>query len=223
MNKLISTLFFLFSVSILLGQAESEDLSERVKDLESTLNWLKNWGIPLGGLSVFAVLTWLYMQFKGLKKKAEEEVAKALQNKLPSTVKEQIENHPIMSLFTQELEARKKPILIVSKAGKDQEFVDYLNKNGFTNTHSIRIDDLTGLDINDFNLILLDNRKAHKLSQEKMETVLTVFKEGCKYFYFNNHNQWWTPISDYAKTVKITGHASSIATLPNRLTEALKS
>ncbi len=222
MKKLLILTLLLLPTLWLTAQTDLEKLNQRVIDVEDILQWLKNWGLPLGGISVLAVLGMLYAQFKGLKKKAEEEVKKALEKNLPSIVKQEIEKHPLTSIFAQELAARESPILIVSQKGKDQTFVDYLKNNGFSKTHSLEIDKLGEVDINDYKLILLDNRKEQKLSQEKMETVLSLFKEGCKYFYFNDHNQWWTPISDYAKSIKISGHASSIATLPNRLTEALK-
>ena len=220
--KKLAIFWVLFFVSkLLVAKTDIEKLSERIENLEKTFERLEILGISIGSLTMLGLagLAWVY--FKKIKSKAEEEVRKALQNELPAAVRKGISGHPIGSLFAAELEARARPILIVSNSGKDQTFVDFLNKNGFSNTNSYAVNKLETIDINNYALILFDNRNNRMMTQQTMDTVIEKFQNGCKYFHFNDSNFRFNSISEIAKEIRMSGHANSEATLPKNLASAL--
>lgn len=220
---------FLFGLSIcstvlLSGQTAVEQiksLNTRIETLEKTFERIEILGISLSAITVLSIagIAWVY--FKEIKSKAEAEVKKALQNELPAAVNKGINNHPIGSLFAQELEARARPIAIISKTGKDQNFVEFLDKNGFSNTTSYPVNKINGIDINNYSLILFDNRSDRLMEQRTMDSVIEKFKTGCKYFHFNDSNFRFNPISEVAKEIRMAGHANSESTLPKNLASAL--
>ncbi len=193
------------------------ELKEKVASHEKTIDFWRNFGLPIGGITLlgFGWTVWLY--FWGIGKKLDSELKSAeTRAKLDALLKEVIERKEEEE-WKAVLALKAKPIHVVFKAGISQkEIWSFLtDRCKFTNLIPHLATD--SFDIQPNALVVFFREKADDLSETDIAKIGERLKNKARYFYFNTDNSWWTRTD-----VTMTNRANSLSTLEENLLKTLK-
>jgi len=214
--------FFLQTVELFANEPTVEqfnELTNKVEILENEIDFWKKFGLPIGGVTLIGFFWTIWLFFKGIGKKLDEEL-KSAETKAKIDI---LLNEAILRKEEQERQAiltlKGKPIHIVFKDSSidQKEIWSYLNdKCKFT--HLIPHLTQDDFDVKPNELVLFYRHKADYLTEDEIIKIGTRLEKKAKYFYFNTDNTWWT-----RPEVNMSNRANSFPTLEENLLKTLKS
>lgn len=191
-------------------------IQEKVStEVKKQLNWLY-WvfGIPIGGIVLYAVFTW----FWGIKKKVDE----VLKNRVSELVDKNIaeitgaKTETIRAYFQEyqhkrEKMAKQRVHLVFPTNTDHKDLTAYLNLKGFKQVHTYALEEpLNALQAND---ILIFDDTDLGLPDEKIDAFAKPYQDKARLFYFGPRQ--------YRGENKMANFANTRATLVNRLIDLI--